>query len=125
MKITIEVIPHDKQRYPTAGDWQWDAYGNLKITVSNMNNWRYEFLVAFHELMEVMLCRSRGITQEQVDGFDIRYEQDREEGDTSEPGDDPNAPYSKEHFFATSMEKLLADELRLDWEKYDETVANL
>lgn len=125
MKIIIEVIPHDKQRYPTVGDWQWDAFGNLKISVSNMNNWRYEFLVAFHEFVEVMLCRSRGITQEQVDGFDIRFEQDREDGDLSEPGDDPNAPYSKEHFFATSLEKLVAGELKLDWEKYDETVANL
>ena len=69
MKVTIEVIPNNQQRYSTCGDWQWDG-DNLTISVSKMGDWRYEMLVAFHELAECLICRHRGIQQEQVDDFD-------------------------------------------------------
>ena len=46
MKVTIEVIPNENQRYPTVGDWQWDG-DNLTISVSAIGDWRYEMLVAF------------------------------------------------------------------------------
>src|SRR5271166_1612720 len=110
MKITIEVIPNEKQRYPTVGDWQWDG-DNLTISVSSMDNWRYEMLVAFHELAECLICKHRGITQSSVDEFDMQYEKVREDGDESEPGDDPAAPYYSEHQFATCVERLLSREL--------------
>lgn len=125
MLITITDIPHEQQRYETVGDWQWDKKGNLLITISDMSNWRYNFLVAFHEQIEVMLCRARGISQKEVDTFDISYEALRPEGDTSEPGDDPKAPYYKEHQFATKLEREMAKELNVDWEAYNETVINL
>jgi len=125
MIISVITIPHDKQRYPTVGDWIWDKDGNLCIFISNMKNWRYEFLVAFHELIEVMLCRERGIAQDQVDNFDLEYEARREEGDLSEPGDSPLAPYTNEHKFATKLERLMAEELGVDWSEYDQTVSSL
>src|SRR5271168_4307441 len=106
MLITIVTIPHDQQRYETCGDWQWDKKGNLLITVSDMKNWRKNFLVAYHELIEVMLCRARSISQQEVDGFDLQYEAVRPPDDiTSEPGDSPLAPYNKEHVFATKQER--------------------
>lgn len=74
LDIVIKTIPHEGQRYATVGDWQWKSDGRLVITVSDMKDWKKEFLVVFHELAEVMLCRARGITQEQVDRFDIDYE---------------------------------------------------
>jgi hypothetical protein len=125
MKIVIEVIPHSSQRYPTVGDWYRDQEDTLHIKVSNMNNSKYEFLVAFHELIEEALCHDREIQQDIVDEYDKKYEAARPENDISEPGDSKLAPYRKEHFFATSLERLMAAELGVDWSDYDEAVVNL
>lgn len=146
MNINIKTIPHSEQVYPTVGDWRFhEAFEDtitstayfptrkakikidpfLEISVSNMNNWKYELLVAVHELIEVALCKDRGITQGDVDWFDKRFEKNRKEGNIDEPGDDPKAPYRKEHFFATSIERLLASELGVDWKKYDDKINSL
>ena len=37
-------------------------------------------------------------------------------------GDNVNAPYRKEHFFATNLERLFASELGVDWFEYDRYV---
>jgi hypothetical protein len=124
MKITIEVIKHEDQRYETVGDWVWTG-DDLTIYVSSMDNWRYEMLVAFHEMAECLMCKHRGIAQEDVDNFDIQFEKLREDGDVSEPGDQPNAPYYREHQIATILERTLALELGVNWKQYDDTVVNL
>lgn len=126
MKITIEVIEHQKQRYNTCGDWQVDLEKKeFKILVSNLGDWHYNFLVAFHELVEAVLCFDRGITTEEVDKFDKEFEAKRDIGDTDEPGDNPEAPYWDEHFFATSLERLMCREMELDWQDYEEAINNL
>jgi hypothetical protein len=122
MKIIIETIPHKSQQYPTVGDWRRDAEGNLRIFVSEEIGDKYALLVAIHELIEVSLCEDRGITVEEVDAFDKAFENNRAKGNVDEPGDDPKAPYRKEHFFATSLERLMAAELGVDWQKYDDAV---
>lgn len=123
-KIVIEFIPHNKQRYETVGDWYYKK-GVLHIKVSMMSDWRYEVLVAIHELAEVMLCRQRGIETAVVDRFDMEFERKRKPGNEDEPGDDPRAPYRKEHFFATNIERQLALELGVDWKTYDKEVVSL
>lgn len=125
MNITIETIPHDQQRYPTCGDWTFDEKGDLTIRVSQLSDWRREALVAVHELIEVLLCKQRGITQEQVDKFDKEFEANRSEGNEDEPGDDPSAPYRKEHFFATNIEALLSAELGVDFGEYEKEIDSL
>ncbi len=125
MQITIKTIPHDQQRYDTCGDWWVDDAGDLQIRVSSMDDWKKESLVAFHELAEVLLCKDRGITAEMVDAFDMKFEANRQPDDTSEPGDDPECPCREEHFFATSVERLLAQQLAVDWEEYDAAVLAL
>lgn len=126
MNITIKSIPHDQQRYETVGDWLIDEKtGDITIFVSDMGNEDYNFLVALHELIEVKLCQKRGIKQEAVDAFDKNFEVEREAGkheEDDEPGDDPAAPYKKEHFFATNMEALIAGELSVDWKEYENTI---
>jgi hypothetical protein len=128
-KIEISFIPHDKQRYPTVGDWRLvHGLGDekiLSITVSELSDWRYEALVAVHELVEVLQCQNDGVSQEAVDQFDMEYEKNRPEGDESEPGDDPKAPYKKQHFFATNVEALLSDKLGVDWKPYEKEVQSL
>lgn len=118
MNITIKTIPHKEQRYDTAGDWFFDEAGDLHLRVSAMGDWRYEALVALHEFAEVVLCKARNILQEEVDAFDFA-------AGNYEPGDSPDSPYYREHFFATTVERLLAAELGVDWHTYDEAVAGV
>jgi hypothetical protein len=121
MKVTIKVIPHTAQRYETVGDWEVFA-NNFEVKVSRMTDWRYEWLVGIHEAIEAALCNHRGITDADVSAFDVEFEAARAEGNTDEPGDHPDAPYRKEHLFATGIEKLLAAELGVNWKIYDEEV---
>lgn len=125
MKIIIETIPHRKQNYSTVGDWRRDPDGTLRINVSEEIGDEYALLVALHELVEVALCEKRGITCELVDAFDKKFESERQPGDEREPGDCPGAPYLREHFFATNIERLMAAELGVDWATYDEAVMSL
>lgn len=128
MNILIKTIPNSEQRYPTVGDWWFEENGDLQIRVSDMGNSKYEFLVAYHELLEVMLCKDRGISQEVVDAFDIQFEKEREEGKHSEdeePGYASDAPYKNEHFIAEAVERIAANELNVDWETYNNAVIKL
>jgi len=50
----------------------------------------------------------------------LSFEERRAEGDISEPGDDPRAPYYDQHKNATALEKVLASILLVDWGDYTE-----
>ena len=51
----------------------------------------------------------------------MAYEKRRKPGDLSEPGDDVRAPYHHQHQVASSIERQLADELRV---RYDAEVSS-
>jgi Mn-dependent DtxR family transcriptional regulator len=88
-----------------------------------MKDWRYQALVAVHELIEMFLTKHRGIAEQDISEFDIKFEQSRSDLLVSgEPGDHPHAPYRREHFFATNLERLLSAELGVDWFEYDPDV---
>ncbi len=125
MRIHVETIPHENQRYPTVGDY-WDEDGTEQVRISQMKDWRYEILVTVHELVEMAIAKHRRIPEEAITAFDIAFEQARESGFVQgEPGDQPNAPYRREHVFATNIERLFAAELDVDWHEYDEYVNRL
>ena len=91
-----------------------------------MADWRYEALVAAHEMVEMILVKQRGISEQSISEFDIAFEHSRAQGKVlGEPGDDPRAPYQREHFFATNLERLLAAELGVDWFAYERLVDGL
>ena len=125
MEISVKIIPQSEHRYPTCGDFYVDASGVRHVLVSDMGNDDYAFLVAIHEVIEQHLCLKRGITEESITDFDIEFEKNRKEGDESEPGDNINAPYLREHFFATNIERLVAEQLGVDWEEYNKAVMSL
>jgi hypothetical protein len=125
MKIIIQAIPHNQQRYETVGDWHELNNKTLLINVSDTGNDDYSFLVGIHEAIEFWLCKKRGITDEEVTAFDKAFEEARPENNTDEPGNDPAAPYNKEHVFATKIERQLADELGIDWDEYDKAIYSL
>lgn len=125
MKIIIKIIPHTKQRYETVGDWKFNKNGNLHINVSDMQNDNYAFLVGLHEMIEAWLCKKRGIKEEDITAFDMNFELNRKKNNIDEPGDSVKSPYHKEHVFATTIEKMVASILTINWNKYSKTVTNL
>jgi hypothetical protein len=137
LSIVVQTIAHERQRYPTAGDWQFfsgDARlasgDHLVVSVSNVENWKHEALLGVHELIEALGCKSAGISTDAVDAFDIAYEQARTKGIAApcgcalqdEPGDDTHAPYHAQHVAATAVEMKLATLLNVDWLVYSDAV---
>lgn len=82
-------------------------------------------LVAIHELFEALWALRNEVPQKDVDAFDIAYEKNRAEGDTSEPGDDKTCPVYKAHQIATAIERIACVGLGEDWRDYDEEVEQL
>lgn len=121
MKIVIETIHHNSQRYDTVGDWWIDPDGSWQIRVSEMVH-DAEFLVALHELVEMAAALHNGCTVKQLDDFDMKW---KPHDGINEPGDDPSAPYYHEHQLASGIERLMSAELRIDWVKYVDLVESL
>jgi hypothetical protein len=144
MRIIIEVIPHSDQRLSGSlgGDWQWLTRGDafhqgyilfkdvapsqledvLLVRVSDMGDWRYNFLLAQHEMNEAMLCKAAGITTEMVDADEKN----------AKPTDDPDSLsgypgscYQQQHNDALVMEWMTARFLGVDWTKYAAAFASL
>ena len=122
-KITIDFIDHKKQEYPTCGNYKIYPNGEIVIYVSKTGNADYNCLIAIHELIEVLLTQKRGISEESIAKFDIKFEKKRKKGNTDEPGDFGH--YKKEHRFAENVERLFAHELGVDWTKYDKKINSL
>lgn len=123
-RIVIDVIPHDHQRYETVGDYFF-INDVLHIKVSEMRDNRFELLVALHELVEVLQTEHAGVAEPDIAAFDMRFEEARAEGNLDEPGDDPQAPYKKQHCVATAVERLMCALLDVDWKEYERTVNEL
>jgi len=122
MNICIKVIPESEQRKEVNGcDWFWDEEGNLQVRISPMSDWRYEVLLGIHEAVEAIMCKHNGVSQQSVDVFDQEY--DKTHTFDLNAGDDPAAPYKKEHTFATAIERVLAGVLNVDWLAYDTELA--
>lgn len=123
---SIEVQPYHLMRYPSCGDWQISPRsGKVAISVAELGNEDYEFLIGLHELVEVWLCKKAGIPDEEVTAFDIDFENRRVPGNTDEPGDDPASPYRHEHRIATIVEMIVADAMGTDWRAYEKAVNSL
>lgn len=132
MNYRILTIPHNEQKYETAGDYSTTKESSpngvvevRNIFVSDMGNKDYEFLVTLHELVEAYLVAKNGVSDESITAFDIEFEKNRPEGNLDEPGDSRDAPYRKEHRIATTVEKTMAHLLGVDWQHYEDTVNSL
>lgn len=113
--IRIETVPHSVQRYNTLGDYQHTDYNReLTIRVSACGDFRYEALLAVHELVEALICEQTGITEQEIDTFDLHYA-----GDEDEPGNDLDAPYYQAHQVASGIERMMAAALGVHWPTYE------
>lgn len=125
MTIDWQIIPHREQRYPTVGDWWLDS-GTWHFRISNLGDFRYEVLVFIHELIEFVLCTFAQVAADEIDRFDIEYEQARGPAGHApcgcvlrdEPGDDPHSPYHRQHVAATLCEFTVAKFMGVSWSDY-------
>lgn len=123
LKVEMKSIKQSEQRYETLGDWWDDENGVTQIRVTGLKIPESEFLVCLHELVEQYLCKKRGISEESVSDHDKMFEKERSDGkwdEYAEPGDDPRAPYRKEHFVAEIIERIMASELGINWKEHCE-----
>ena len=122
MNIIIKTIPESEMRPEVNGaDWFFDENGDLQVRVSPLSDWRREVLLGIHEAVEAIMCKHNGVTQQQVDVFDQEY--DKTHTFDVNAGDDPAAPYVREHCLATAIERILCAELEVNWLEYDTELA--
>src|SRR5580698_4092782 len=100
--VKIETVSPKAMRYRTVGDWFFATPGCLTIQIADTGNWKYNLLVAVHELIEVILCQIARVTEKQVDRFDLAHQDDED------PGTHPKAPYHAQHLVAMGFEMTLA-----------------
>lgn len=117
--VHIEFIPHGFQRYDTVGDFWIDENLTLQIRMSDMKNTSYNCLVAIHEFVEWMLTDIRGLAEQDIMAFD------KKNPDSDDPGFLFDAPYKREHTFATSIEMMICAFAGIDWKEYDQVVLGL
>jgi hypothetical protein len=138
MIIDFKIVPHKKQRYDTVGDY-FLKRGRWFFRISKMKDPRYPIIVLLHEVIEFFLVRTEDIAMKEIDHFDQRYEDAREKMERhgferktpcgcefyEDPGDDPHAPYHRQHQVATQCERLICEALGVKWEQYCEVVESL
>lgn len=128
MDITLRTLNQGEKHfcgYITCGDWRFCTNGDLEATVSQMDDPDAEFVVLLHELIEAYLCRKHGVSSQSVCAHDIMFEKERQlMQDMAEPGDDPRAPYRREHQFATMIEMAVLHELGGSWPDHCKEVAD-
>jgi len=120
-KIDAQTIKPGEQRFSTVGDY-WEVGDSLKVRVSDMGDFFCESLVLVHELVEYILLRKAGISETEVLGFDLLFEEEVKRGlhaPEDEPGDDPRAPYHRQHEIATLIERMLCLFLGIEWDTYE------
>lgn len=125
-KIIIRPVDAENQRYPTCGDWLYDAESDtLEIRVSRMADYRSELAVAIHEFFEAVQCLHADISEAEVTAFDLKFEEERaagQHGEEDEPGDDKRAPYREQHIGATWVEQETCSRSGLEWAKHEKNV---
>lgn len=110
-----------EQRFTTLGDWWEDENGAFTIAITEMKDWRHEFLVLIHELTEWAICQATGVSTEAADKFDEEWEKDIRAGLVSaelEAGFDKRCPYRRGHVWGARAERLFCWLLGASWKDY-------
>jgi len=123
--IRIKVIPHAEQRYNTVGDYEVLEDGTFEIRVSEMDNFRQVLAIAMHELTEFLLCQEDGVTISQIDQFDFAFEELQDPTDMKEPGEDPSAPYHRQHLTASAVERVIISSEGIGWDHHDHKIMSM
>jgi hypothetical protein len=116
LRISIETLPQELQRYKTQGDYYKDADGIWRIFISEMKDVRSEIALALHELFEFGATDFKGIKEEDITAFDLNHL------DSNDPGSLHDAPYNSEHMDATKVEKIYCKNVGLSWKEHNKNM---
>jgi len=119
MRWMIHTIPHRQQRHRNVSDRVKRRDEIVEFRVSDIGDERMEALIAIHEIVEQTLCKSKGISIDQIDIFDFSFTGD------GEPGNHVDSPYRDQHRVATTVEKIVAKKLGVNWNEYKRRVRTL
>ena len=124
MKIVIDFLNSEQMRYSTCGDYFYDKEGVKHFQIIDTGNEYYNTLILLHEMTEEIISKNQGIIEQDILAHDIWHEKEFNEGRTEiyEPGEHPLSPYADSHFFAETIERLIANKLKIDWNEYDKSL---
>jgi len=120
LSFTGKTVEAKEMRYDTVGDWnikKGKDSSSVDVWTADMGNVDFNFLILIHELVEAYLCLKRNISNKEVMDFDKKSV-------AEDPGHSEKAPYHEEHEFATKIEKLIAQQLKVKWDRYDDKVGD-
>ena len=99
MRIIVDSILQEEQRYNTTGDWQFLGDDLIvRISEDPLDSQRHFYLTAIHEIIEAILCKAAGIPEQTVDFYDVAH------AFVDDPGRLRDAPYHQQHMFAMEVE---------------------
>jgi hypothetical protein len=114
MKIEVEIIDNPlDMRYSTSGDFFYDGDILVFQILRQKTNFNTK-MTLLHELAEQILCEEMGIKNEDIDKFDMEWNNPKYQ----EPGDDPKAPYYEPHLIAKACEYLMLGCLGRSFKEY-------
>lgn len=115
LNITIATIPQKEQDYDTLGDYKGHARRRF-IEVSELGDWRWEFLIALHELCEQNMQIALDISEESIVSWDKNHPE------SDDPGSIPGCPYQDIHLMSESIEKMVCEKSGWSWEEYNKAL---
>lgn len=122
MKLSIEFIEQEEQRFYTVGDWTQLEDGTIKIWITKFDDWRSSFMILMHELVEIGITLNAGIKSKDCDDFDAMWEEELKRGlhaDDDEPGWDKRCPYKRGHFWGDNIERFFCFIFKIKWDNYE------
>ena len=106
-------------RYFTFGDYFINNH-TLNFQIVDHGNDIFTKLTLIHEMVEYFLVEQRGLSIDDIDKFDIDFENDPERVKLyGEPGNDPNCPYKPEHEIAEKVAQMMCEHLGINYNDYE------
>jgi len=108
--VTQKAMPYDcLDDHRIIGD-------TLVVKIVDQENDLYNRLLLIHALVEHTVAQMTGVTDSQIDGFDMNYQGD------GEPGDDVDAPYRDAHCLGVAVERMICAHLHVPYTQYEKDI---
>src|SRR5437773_477640 len=124
MKIDVQFVGLADMRYPTLGDYFYEG-DTLKFKIVDTGNDFYNKCILVHEIIEEALTREKGIKEEDINKFDLWFEQEvnaYRQPEDAEPGDHKDSVYRREHILAEIVEALMLNNLGISFGDYNDYI---
>ena len=123
--VHIKIIPQKehRERFYVGDYWEEDEGATLQVRATDLGDWQKSMAIIQHELLEYLLCRNRGIEEPDILAFDRLFEKEqRVTHGTNEAGDDPRAPYRREHEVSNIVENIYLYEMGITQKEYNDAI---